>query len=178
MTGLRGTTITRVTFATLALAVAAPAGAQASSLLSGYGGPGTGSQAILGAALIGGGSSGGGSSGGGSGGGGGEGTSSTPGPLAGGSSNAGGAGASAGPSGASHTPSHRGAAGTHAAASPAVRPAYTAVLPAASTESKVGVPVLGVSGTDLALVFGGVALLVGVAVLTRRLAHEPREGPG
>ncbi len=61
MTGLRGTTITRVTLATLALAVAAPAGAQASSLLSGYGGPGTGSQAILGAALIGGGPSGGGS---------------------------------------------------------------------------------------------------------------------
>src|SRR5689334_11908571 len=44
----------------------APAGAQASWLLSGYGGPGQGSQALLGATLIGagGGSSSGGSSGG------------------------------------------------------------------------------------------------------------------
>src|SRR4051812_5612016 len=44
----------------------APAGADAGSLLSGYGGPGQGSQALLGSALIGG---GGGSSSGGSGGG-------------------------------------------------------------------------------------------------------------
>ena len=52
---------------TAAMVAASPAVASASSLLSGYGGPGQGSQAILGSALLGGGSGGGG--GGGSGGG-------------------------------------------------------------------------------------------------------------
>jgi hypothetical protein len=45
----------------LALAAALPAGALASSLLSGYGGPGQGNQAILGAALVNGPKGGGGS---------------------------------------------------------------------------------------------------------------------
>jgi hypothetical protein len=47
----------------LALAVALPSGALASSLLSGYGGPGQGNQAILGAALVNGPKGGGGSGG-------------------------------------------------------------------------------------------------------------------
>lgn len=46
-----------------ALAAAAPAAASANPLLSGYGGPGQGSQAILGATLLNGSSSGGGSTG-------------------------------------------------------------------------------------------------------------------
>lgn len=50
---------------TLVLLVALPAVAQASPLLSGYGGPGQGSQAILGAALVNGPSGGGGGSRGG-----------------------------------------------------------------------------------------------------------------
>ena len=47
------------TIALVALSAAMPVAASASSLLSGYGGPGQGNQAILGSALLGGGSSGG-----------------------------------------------------------------------------------------------------------------------
>jgi hypothetical protein len=54
-----GQSLKRVFLALLAVMLAAPAAAQAGSLLSGYGGPGDGSQAILGSALTGGGPSGG-----------------------------------------------------------------------------------------------------------------------
>jgi hypothetical protein len=70
-------------FVIAAILSATPTGASANSLLSGYGGPGQGSQAILGSALLGGGGTNGGASGGGGDGGGagtqgfGEGKSST-----------------------------------------------------------------------------------------------------
>src|SRR5438309_8805588 len=68
----RGRTI-RMAGSTLAVGLASawaavPATAHAGPLLSGYGGPGQGNQAILGSALVGGSSGGGGTSGGGGGG--------------------------------------------------------------------------------------------------------------
>jgi hypothetical protein len=66
---MRSNRTTKLIAALLALALAAivPAAAGANPLLSGYGGPGEGDQAILGAALLNGPSEGGGSSGGSSG---------------------------------------------------------------------------------------------------------------
>jgi hypothetical protein len=66
MRSRRTITLTTACLLTLSLSAALPAAAPAGSLLSGYGGPGQGSQEIIGAGLVNGGSRGGGPSGGGS----------------------------------------------------------------------------------------------------------------
>jgi len=65
MRSRRTITLTTACLLTLSLSAALPAAAPAGSLLSGYGGPGQGSQEIIGAGLVNGGSRGGGGSGGG-----------------------------------------------------------------------------------------------------------------
>jgi hypothetical protein len=66
MRSRRTITLTTACLLTLSLSAALPAAAPAGSLLSGYGGPGQGSQEIIGASLVNGGNRGGGPSGGGS----------------------------------------------------------------------------------------------------------------
>lgn len=171
MARYRLTTI--VVLLALALACALAPGAMASStLLSGYGGPGQGNQAILGTTLIGGGSAGG--SGGGS-----SGTGAPPGTAAsleleegrGGSSGAGGA------SGAGGSPR------TGSSASQGAQSAGSAGaghVPAALAAARVDAPALGLSGGDLAYVVLGFLVLALTAllsfVLMRRAGAERPAG--
>jgi len=149
------------------LALVLPATANAGSLLSGYGGPGQGNQAILGATVIGGasGGSGGGSSSGGGSGSGAEsstsGATSKP-TLALKSSGA----------GATHTSSktktaNRGASGSSAGAYQA--PSTLSANEAAS----VGTPALGISGADLVYIVLAFAALLLTAAITGRLVRRP-----
>lgn len=157
-------------FAIVAAVLAcAPAVARANPLLSGYGGPGQGNQAILGATLI-----------GGSGGSGGSGTSGGPGGPGG---NEVSAISTAAPT---DTPSHgstsstssgrgskapRGGAGA-ASASSAGGAAARSFRGYTATE-RVGVsqPVLGLSGQDLLYLFLVLAVLAFTGVITGRLAR-------
>lgn len=176
-----------------ALALATPVAASANPLLSGYGGPGQGSQAILGSAIVGGGSGGGGggSTGGGSTGGGGsaEGGTSTgasspnafhygePYARTGSSSRGGGGGGSAA----------AGSRGSTAAGGAHITQAHGAqngAYPAASAEraylASSASQTAGLSSDDLALVLFALVVLALVAALTRALvrtgvpaAHRP-----
>ncbi len=175
------------------LVIYAPSSALANSLLSGYGGPGEGNQAILGSALVGGagGAGGGGSSNGSSGSSGGS-TGST-----GSSSGAGtGGGASAGVSGASSAGSSdgrstvggasRSAAGqaSHsraggAKASGATARAYSlSSRDDASQSASGGWGSLALSAADLGYVLLAFGALGVTAVLTRRLAQAPSRPEG
>jgi hypothetical protein len=164
----------------LALAVllaAAPAAALAGSpLLSGYGPPGAGEQAILGSTLLqgphGGAGQGGSSGSGGSGGpvsGSGTSTSRGTGPArtgpAGRSSSS--AGGHAGIAGASQA---HGAAGAEAGRSDA----SLFVYPSSLRSSSAGSPALGISGGDLLLLAGTIAALALLGTLTIRLTHLQR----
>jgi hypothetical protein len=156
---------------TLALAgvllVSMPAVASAiSPLLSGYGAPGTGEQAIIGSTLLGGRHGGTGSGGaglGGSGGtlsGGGNSTSTGPG---GGRAESGGsisARSGAGSGGASQAGAQAGRAGTSAF-----------VYPSSLRSASVSSPALGISGGDLVLLAGIIATLALVGTLTIRLVR-------
>jgi hypothetical protein len=153
----------------LALLAVAPAAAGANSLLSGYGGPGQGSQVILGSALVnppGGGSGGGGgssSSGGGSG-------PQARTPNHGASSPEGPAGARNRGSGPHSAPS----ASKGGQASAGGAHGYTPALALAAHESGAGSAPFGLSGTDLLyilLVLGGLLL---TGVVTMRVAGRPR----
>jgi hypothetical protein len=165
MKGLRGITTT-VTLVALGSFAAVPVAAQANSLLSGYGGPGQGSQAILGAALLGGPSGGGG-------GGGGESTTAGPGatgasaagtPAAGGASGRGSGGqTSAGTGG-------RRSAGARARRAATLPP----TVPTAAEEAAVSSPALGISGPDLLYILGGLGVLGLTATLTRGLVRRQR----
>jgi hypothetical protein len=148
-----------------------PAGAAAGTMLSGYGGPGAGDQAILGSMLVGGG--GGGSAGSSV-------SSSSSGRLqsqassetpAGGS----GGGASAG------KPAQVGRGGSNArsgAGTTSDRPAAaykesTGSRPRAALSGPSGSELLGLNGSDLIIILivaGGLVLTAG---LTRRLARTP-----
>jgi hypothetical protein len=154
--------------AALALALAAPLAAQAGPLLSGYGGPGQGNQAILGSTLIGG-------PGGGSGGSGGSSGSGRPSEAAAsGSSSAGStvstsAGASAGASSSqrrAHGGSHAGAGAT-APAQPIRgelgRRSYHGL-------ERAGSSALDLSAAEVVYIVLAAAALAVVGVLTRRLA--------
>jgi hypothetical protein len=130
---------------------AVPATAHAGPLLSGYGGPGQGNQAILGSALLGGSAGGSGTSGGG------------------------GSGSRGGSSSAAHsrTATH-GAAGTlgsskraDALAGDRGASSYPAVEPTASRSG----PALGLSGADLAYILLAAAALALTGALTRRIAR-------
>jgi hypothetical protein len=163
----------------VALAPALPSPALASSLLSGYGGPGQGNQAILGSALVNGGR-GGGSSGG---------TSSTsPGgsaassPVNGGSTSPS-SGASGtlrrGNAGAAKAPNGRRAGGGRAAhksgeeGTPADARGAASFYPA-SERVLAGSGVLGLSGADLIYVILAVGALIFMGVVTVRLTGKTR----
>jgi hypothetical protein len=182
-----------------AVMVAAPALASASSLLSGYGGPGQGNQAILGSALLngpsGGGGSGGGSgsSGGGSGssGGGAEGaggsstntaTSATGGETAAaGSAKGAPAGSGAASSGNSGTGSGaggaRGASGRSAGSAPRKAVAAASEYPASErlpASQQTGT--LGLSTADLLYIILAAGTLAFVGVFTSRLTRTDAPG--
>jgi len=169
----------------MALSVGLPTAAMGSSLLSGYGGPGEGNQAILGSALLNGpghGGGGGGSSGGGSTGGG-----SRTGAAAGGVSNSpsGGSAAPAAPAAGGHAsapgagsanilgrtgtaPGH----GSHGKTG-AQRHAGASLLASAQTPA-AGSGNLGLSGADLLYMLLAIGLLALTAALTSRLTSQSR----
>jgi hypothetical protein len=136
----------------LALAAALPLSAHAGPLLSGYGGPGQGNQAILGSTLL-------GPAGGGS-----PGAGGPSGPSAPALSSRGAAGSSA-----RRAPrAARSPSGSRAAHALLVEPAARA-YPAVERES-AATDSLGLSGTDIFLIALAAALLVFTAALTRAMA--------
>jgi hypothetical protein len=153
-----------------------PTGASAGTMLSGYGGPGAGDQAILGSTLVGG---SGASGGGGAGSSGSSGSASTSSGVAAGGATANTAapsgGASAGkPAKGSHHGSRGNSSTRHTSAG--ATPAYsvsTGSRPQAAVNVSSGFEPLGLSGSDLVLVLivaGGLVLTGG---FTRRLARTP-----
>ncbi len=159
------------------LAVAAPSCALASSLLSGYGGPGEGNQALLGSALING--PRGGSSGGASG----SSSSGSRTSSAGGSASSGAAGAGAGAQGESAAGRNGSAAtGTtrHGAAASGARPTASASLYPAAERIPPGVSngTLGISAGDLALIVIGFAALASIGALTAWLTRPMNVAAG
>lgn len=149
------------------LALAVPTTAQASSLLSGYGGPGQGNQAILGATVIGG-PAGGGSSGSSRGSsassGGGLALSSTPGSTP-----------STRTKAKSHAKAHTraGASEQQAHASAGAPNAYRASSTLYTTETAaVSTPTLGISSADLVYILLAFAALAVTAVITSRLVRR------
>ncbi len=159
----------------LALLALLPAAASASSLLSGYGGPGQGSQAILGSGLV--------RGAGGAGGSGTPPTSPVSGPVATKQSQTpaaltrSGAGARRGhatKAGSGRTPGNerkdQGAGQTEAGTRKSVSLAYAAAergAPVAASET------LGFSGDDLLLLILALGALASIAAVTRRLAQAP-----
>jgi hypothetical protein len=163
--------ISVVVLALLALAGGAAPAAEAGSLLSGYGTPGEGNQAILGSALLGGGGNGGGSSGSGRA----SGSTAATGTEARASSSVSAAG---GGSGARPTTGHAKSGGKapHSRATAPARTAPGSVLglaPVASTGAQVSTPALGITGTDLVYILLGVGGLLLTGVFTRQLVRRP-----
>jgi len=152
-----------------ALPAGTPALAAGSSLLSGYGGPGQGSQAILGSALLGGGAGGGGSTSGGSGGSSGSFRyGEQPGKTK--SSASGAAGAGVGRKGAGGTSHPRQASAGQTSSGGA------GTYPASSAERTGGAgagqsETLGLSGDDLLYILLALAGLAFTGVLTRQLVR-------
>jgi hypothetical protein len=143
---------------TAALSFALPSAASASTLLSGYGGPGQGNQAILGSTLIGGGGQGSGGGGGGS---------ATTGTAAGGETAS---GAGAGGSAAKGAGPRHGRTAARKAAKPAPG-AYTPTSSAAASRD-TGASTLGLTGADLLYIVLAFAVLVLTALATARLARR------
>ncbi len=146
----------------------APAASASSTLLSGYGGPGQGNQAILGSTLIGG-------SGGSGGGGGATSAGSAPqavsieaAPAPRATPRTSGGGASGAPRGQAR---HQRATGTGTSAG-ATAPSKPVVVRPASA------PALGLSGTDIAYVVLGFLVLVLTAVVTVLLTRGDRPAQG
>jgi hypothetical protein len=159
------------------LVMAGPAAAAATGpLLSGYGGPGEGSQVILGAALVNGPSGGAGAGGSGSGETGGSGEADSP---AGARNLAGTGGGSA--SAQTLRGSSAGAPSQVRRRAPSVAAAGVAgsqLYPSGGNAASVGSQPLGVSGPDLLYVILALAALVLTALLTRQLARRPEDGGG
>jgi hypothetical protein len=156
----------------LLVAGATAQAASASSLLSGYGTPGEGNQAILGSALLGGPSGGGG------------GRSGTGSGAQGGSAQEAVASeASAGPArGGSGSTAQSRATGRHtgnASISGTGRPAKgpggraRSLVPTAATGARASTPALGITGTDLMYILIGVGGLLLTGIFTRQLVHRP-----
>ena len=149
---------------------AAPAAAAGGPLLSGYGGPGEGNQAILGSTLIGGPSGG---AGGGSGAGTAAALSSPETPAAGAS----GPSAGAGRGGTRATRAHHSSGAGHPrgsnGAARATTPAYRSVAPVALA-SATGSQALGLSSADVVLIVVALAALLLTAALTKGLARRAR----
>ena len=169
-------------FLVLAVSVVVPAAADAGPLLSGYGGPGQGNQAILGSALVGGGSGGHGSGSGGAGGSGVSGSGSA------GASSAGAAGSgtvtlSAGARARGETlGTARDTRGKHAK-TPLAGSSATGSSSSSGSSSLTasrggagGSLMLGLSGADLLYILLAFGLLVFTGVLTRSLSREPEAG--
>jgi hypothetical protein len=154
-----------------AIVVATPVAAHASPLLSGYGGPGQGSQVILGSSLL-------------NGPGGGGGAAAAAAAAAKGSTAAtrGGRGGLGGASGGS--PSSSSASAVHGAHGVVLRPRSSSGAPAGSSGGTLGTsparqaapPALGVSEQDLLYIVLALGVLAFAGVLTRRLAY-PGRGP-
>lgn len=142
-----------------ALAAAAPAVAQANPLLSGYGGPGVGNQAILGSALL----NGGGSAGGGSGPAG-QGSGPASAPTIAANEPAGGRVAGRTPRGAAAPGGGANVSGVASSAYPASE--RGAPAPASGT--------LGLSGQDILFILLALLVLAFTGVLTRRLIADAR----
>jgi hypothetical protein len=166
----RTTTLIAVLLA-LALAACVPAAAGANPLLSGYGGPGQGDQAILGAALLNGPGEGGGNSGGG-------GSESAPTSLEAPSKASSSATKSARPRShharAAHPKASPGAPGTTSAT-----PANGRGTPLLNTSAAGGSGgTLGLSGGDLLYILLALAGLAMTALLTRLLVRGPHQDGG
>jgi hypothetical protein len=151
---------TPITAALVALTFAAvvPTASHANPLLSGYGGPGQGNQAILGSALL---------NGGGSGGSGGSPLAASPSDaesVGGGSQPATGAGGSKRKSGQTSGQAGKGSASSSRAHRPSTA-SRTAVV------GDISQP-LGLSGTDLLYLFLAAGALVLTAAITRRMARR------
>lgn len=156
---IRMTTTAAVT--ALALSGLLAQSADAGSLLSGYGGPGQGNQAILGATLLNG-------PGGGEGGGGAAGTQGAVTPSTG---LAIGENRSASPGARSEgNPRQRSGGGTTTA--PRASGSGSATLHTAP-EASVGSPALGISGADLLYILLGLGALAVTGVVTRQLTRRP-----
>jgi len=161
-------TVTVLAALTLAFTSAGAAVASASTLLSGYGGPGQGNQAILGSGLLN--LPPGGGQGGGSGG------SSTGAGAAASSGSAGGAGTVS--TGAGHgSTGARGAGGSHSRGSatrsaPAGGASTGGASALAGQTASVSVPTLGLSGADLLYILLTMAALAMTAALTRQLTRR------
>ncbi len=157
----------KISLAILVLFALAPAAGDAAPLLSGYGGPGSGSQAILGSTLI----------GGSTGGGGGAATSS--------SSTEAGSEVARSSAGSSSSPRHaRTHSGTHASSQRSGSSHGAATTPheavaaqtqrvAAADASAGGWQIVGLSGIDLFYVAMIVVFLAVAGFFTGRLAHRP-----
>jgi hypothetical protein len=151
----------------VALALVAPATASAGSLLSGYGGPGQGNQAILGSGLV------GGSSGSGGGGAGGVAVSAAAGGQ---TSIAAAITVPEGTAAAASRGAHRaGGSGERGESSAGARDAGANTLGVAAvalTGNDKG-PVLGLSGTDLLYLLLALVVLLFAALATRSLTRDP-----
>jgi hypothetical protein len=146
----------------VALSAAAPSAATANPLLSGYGGPGQGNQAILGATLLNGPSSGGGS------------TGSPPAVQAG----AGSATPSGGLGSTARVPGKRATGGTRGgdrgvAGQTSAGAAFVYPVSSEGGASAGDSETLGLSGEDLLFILLVVGALAFTGVLTRRLAPTP-----
>jgi hypothetical protein len=165
--------------AATSLPLVAPAASSANSLLSGYGGPGQGSQAILGSGLINGGGGSGGSGGSrGSG-------SGTSGAGESGPSTAAGEGQGAGTAvkparRRAPSPARRRRAapvavgGSSSAAAPA---AYPSSAESGSRTAAVASDPLGISGADLVYVLVAVGALGLTGLVTRQLTQTAKKSP-
>jgi hypothetical protein len=170
-----------LTTALLAVLAVVPASASANSLLSGYGGPGAGNQAILGSALIGGGGSAGssgssGSTGSSSGGGAGGGGEAASGGASGQGQEAGVEGAAAGEGAGGQAVggeagSRRGRGGRGKASGGAARAYSVRPLDDASKPASAGSGELGFSAADFGYLILVLAVLGATGLVTRRLAR-------
>jgi hypothetical protein len=163
-----------MTLISLTLMFAIPSSTLAGPLLSGYGGPGEGNQAILGSALLGGGGSSGGSSGS---------TGSPPGAAAetAGASQSGRSqsnGSTTGSSGLSSTSGGRpkgaargGGAGSRDNTAESSAGAARAYPVSSSRPTPEATETLGLSGADLAYILLTLCALAFTGVLTKRLAQ-------
>ena len=172
-------TITQAILCIAAVAAAMPAAAHGGSLLSGYGGPGQGSQVILGSALVNGPPNGGGGSGGG--GSGSEGSSTGTGESSTAAKAASGVatGAVTRSGGGGNTPtggaSHRHAAGAgrrvSGSSSAGARPYSVVAREAALRQAAEGSEPLGVTGSDLMYILLALGALILTGFITLRMAH-------
>jgi hypothetical protein len=157
------------------------ASAVANPLLSGYGGPGQGSQAILGSALVNGPGGGGGGGAAGASGSGSASPSPGAGVVGGGATGVRGTGVSSGAAVGGHSkPSGRPAGGVVGQAKTRRAPAAAVGLYPASERAQDAQGVLGLSADELLYIILALGALALAGVFTRRLARAspPQQGAG